>query len=368
MTQTRISRLYQQMAATGLDAMALNPGPSMTYLTGMNFHLMERPTVLLVAPPDKAVFILPRLETAKLAKSKLAVIPFMFGDNPAEWVNVFRQAAQSIGLDGKTIGLEPTRWRFLEFSYLQQAVNGAKFVSGASALESLRIQKDAEEVAKMRQAVKIAQDALKAVLPMIKIGVSERELASELTIQILRHGGDPESPFGPIVSSGPNSANPHAAPGDRRLTAGDLLVIDWGASYQGYVSDLTRTFAIGEPEAEYRKIYEAVAQANAAGRAYARPGISAGEVDHAARKVIDAAGYGAFFTHRVGHGIGMEGHEPPYMFAENELELKPGMAFTVEPGIYLPDRGGVRIEDNVVITENGAEVLSDFPRELQVLG
>jgi Xaa-Pro dipeptidase len=152
------------------------------------------------------------------------------------------------------------------------------------------------------------------------------------------------------------------------LTAGDLLVVDWGASYRGYVSDLTRTFAIGEVEPEYRQIARIVAEANAAGRAASRAGIAAGAVDRAARDVIERAGYGEYFTHRVGHGIGLEGHEPPYMFGENTLVLAEGMAFTVEPGIYLPERGGVRIEDNVVITAEGAETLSDLPRELLTLG
>jgi Xaa-Pro dipeptidase len=180
--------------------------------------------------------------------------------------------------------------------------------------------------------------------------MTERELASELVIQMLRAGADSEMPFAPIVGSGPNSANPHYAPADRKLTPGDLVVIDWGAYHQGYVSDLTRTFAVGEVDAELRKIARIVLEANAAGQAAGRPGVAAGVVDHAARGVIDQAGYGAYFRHRVGHGIGMEGHEGPYMFGENPLLLSVGMTYTVEPGIYLAGRGGVRIEDNMVVT------------------
>jgi Xaa-Pro dipeptidase len=144
-------------------------------------------------------------------------------------------------------------------------------------------------------------------------------------------------------------------------------VIDWGAAYGGYISDLTRTFAIGEIEPEYRRIAELVRLANQNGREASRPGIPAGQVDAAARKIIEDGGYGKYFIHRVGHGIGMESHEPPYMFGENKQILTPGMAFTVEPGIYLPGRGGVRIEDNMIITETGAETLSDLPRELMTL-
>ena len=220
----------------------------------------------------------------------------------------------------------------------------------------------------MRRAVEIAQDALEATIPSFKIEMTEKALAGELVIQLLRHGSDPELPFAPIVSSGPNAANPHASPGDRKLQPGDLLVIDWGAAYEGYISDLTRTFAVGEVAEEYRKIHKLVQEANAAGRAAAKPGVPCAAVDKAARDVIDRSGYGEYFTHRTGHGIGMEGHEEPYMRGDNMQILEPGMAFTVEPGIYLPGRNGVRIEDNVVITENGAEVLSDMPRELRIVG
>ncbi|HEY5901480.1 MAG TPA: M24 family metallopeptidase, partial [Anaerolineales bacterium] len=215
---------------------------------------------------------------------------------------------------------------------------------------------------------KVAQDALEATLPLIKIGMTERELAGELVMQLLRHGSDSEMPFSPIVSGGPNSANPHASPGERKLQAGDLLVVDWGAACDGYISDLTRTFAVGEVEPELQKIHKIVQEANAAGRAGGRPGVPCAEVDKAARAVIDASGYGPYFTHRTGHGIGMEGHEEPYMRGDNMQLLEPGMAYTVEPGIYLPNRNGVRIEDDMVVTENGSQSLSDMPRELRVVG
>jgi Xaa-Pro dipeptidase len=175
-------------------------------------------------------------------------------------------------------------------------------------------------------------------------------------------------PFAPIVSGGPNSANPHATPSDRKIKVGDLLVVDWGAAVDGYISDLTRTFAVGEVDSEYRKIHQIVLEANAAGRAAGKPGTPCAAVDKAARDVIEKAGYGAYFTHRTGHGIGMEGHEEPYMRGDNMQLLEPGMAYTVEPGIYLPERNGVRIEDNIVITEDGMECLSDMRCELRMVG
>jgi Xaa-Pro dipeptidase len=216
----------------------------------------------------------------------------------------------------------------------------------------------------MRKAAQIAQLALQATLPSIRFSISERDLAAELTLQLLRAGSDSEIPFAPIVSSGPNSANPHASPSDRLLQAGDLLVLDFGASHLGYISDITRTFALGKIDPEYAHIAQLVLEANTASRNLARPGISAHEVDQAARAVITAGGYGPYFTHRTGHGLGLESHEEPYIRQGNPLILHPGMTFTIEPGIYLPQRNGVRIEDDVVITSTGLESLTDYPREV----
>ena len=264
--------------------------------------------------------------------------------------------------------MEPRQLRLLEFRYVRAGAPEADYPDASEALSALRLRKDQAEIEAMRRAVKIAQDALEATIPLIKMGMTEKELSSELVVQLLKHGSEPEMPFAPIVSGGPNSANPHASPTERKLQAGDLLVVDWGATYDGYISDLTRTFAVGEVDEEYEKIHKVVQAANAAGRAAARPGVPCAAVDQAAREVIENAGYGQYFTHRTGHGIGMEGHEEPYMRGDNMQLLEPGMAFTVEPGIYLPDRNGVRIEDNVVITETGTDVLSDMSREIRTVG
>jgi Xaa-Pro dipeptidase len=367
MYASRFDRLYAAMQSAGLDAIAINPGSSLTYLTGLNFHLMERPTVLLAVPGQQPALVMPGLEINKAKSSPVSLQTFSFQDNPALWPDAFRQAAQALDLEGKRIGVEPLRLRVLELRYLEDAVLGAQFVSAESVFSDLRMHKDAREVESMRRAVEIAQQALRATLPVIKPGATEREIASELVVQLLRAGTEPELPFPPIVSGGPNSADPHASPGDRPLREGDLLVIDWGAAHNGYISDLTRTFAIGEVDPEFHQIAELVRAANEAGRAASKPGIPAGQVDRAARDVIARGGYEQYFFHRTGHGIGMEAHEGPYIFGENELILAPGMAYTVEPGIYLPGRGGVRIEDNVVITEDGVETLSDLPRELITL-
>ncbi|MFM8370414.1 MAG: M24 family metallopeptidase [Chloroflexota bacterium] len=368
MTQSRLDKLTASLRTSNLDAVILNPGPTLKYLTGIGFHLMERPVVLFVAPGKDPVLVLPELELPKLDLFPYKVQGVAYGENPAEWDEAFRKAAQSLGLDGKRIGVEPRNLRLLEFRHVKAGAPEADFPDAGDVLADLRLRKDKAEVDAMRKAVKIAQDALEATIPHIKVGMMEKEVASELVMQLLKHGSDSELPFAPIVSSGPNAANPHASPSERKLQSGDLLVVDWGAAYEGYISDLTRTFAVGEVDAECQKIHKLVQEANAAGRAVAKPGIPCADVDKATRDVIEKGGYGKYFTHRTGHGIGMEGHEAPYMRGDNMQILEPGMAFTVEPGIYLTNRNGVRIEDNMVITENGAESLSDMPREIRVVG
>jgi Xaa-Pro dipeptidase len=365
----RQSKLRKALKSSNLNGLVLNPGPSLTYLTGLHFHLMERPIIFIITPEEPVLAIIPELEAAKLMGIPFPVQPNFYGEDPLTWPGAFSQALAAAQLPGAySIAVEPGRLRVLELRYLQNAAPEASFVSAEEVLSDLRMRKDADEIKAMRKAAQIAEQALSATLPAIKAGVSEREIASELTMQLLRQGSEPNLPFFPIVASGPNSANPHATPTDRKFAAGDLLVIDWGATHKGYLSDITRTFAIGEVTNELIHIYDTVARANEAGRKASRPGATAESVDAAARQVISGAGYAKFFTHRTGHGLGMESHERPYIRAGNNLPLAPGMTFTVEPGIYLPGRNGVRIEDDLVITEDGAQSLTNFPRQLQILG
>ncbi len=367
MDSNRLNQLSTQLQKTDIDAIILNPGPSMSYFTGLHFHLMERPTIFILDRKGQAGIILPELEASKVK----AVLPdltcFSYGDNPATWLSTIQTALKSFKMASPVIGIEPIRLRYLELNYIQQALESPRFISAEKVFSNLRIQKDQGEIDLMRRAVEIAEKAFLKTLPVIRPGISERIIAAELTVQMLREGSDPEFPFAPIIASGPNSANPHAMPTDRLVQQGDMVVIDWGASYQGYISDLTRTVAIGAPDPELLQIYETVKRSNQAGRKSAKPGIPAGDVDRAGRQVIHDAGFGEYFTHRIGHGIGLEAHEDPYMFAENDLLLTPGMTFTVEPGIYLPGKGGVRIEDDMVITGNGSESLSTLDRELIIL-
>ena len=367
MTQPRLDRLLSILNESELDALVLNPGASLYYLSGFHFHLMERPIVLFIPRSGTPALVLPALEMLKVQDMPIQVEPIPYGDNPATWQNSFRKALDFLGLKKCRIGIEPTCLRALEMNYLQNALPEAAFPDASPQLSEWRICKDTEEISSIRRAVEIAETALTVTLPFIHVGVTEKEISTELSLQLIRAGSELNMAFQPIVSGGPNSANPHAEPSERILVHGDLLVIDWGAVYNGYVSDLTRTFGVGDVDPEFKQIAAFTAEANSAGRAACRPGIPAGEIDLVTRKVIQARGYGEFFTHRTGHGIGLEGHEPPYIFSENSLVLKPGMVFTIEPGIYLPGRNGVRIEDNIVITPDGADTLSSLPRDLHVL-
>jgi Xaa-Pro dipeptidase len=368
MYTNRLKKLNRLLRSSNLDALALNPGPSLIYLTGLHFHLMERPVVAFFKADEVPVLVLPELEMLKVKDLPFKLRAFPYGENPAEWEAVFLEAGQSLGLQGKRIGVEPLHMRILEFCKVVAIAGEMQCPDASEMVGDMRVCKEKDEISAMRKAVRVAQAALEATIPFIKVGKAEKDIAAELVVQLLRHGSQSDMPFAPIVSSGPNSANPHASPSDRKLQPGDLLVVDWGAAVDGYISDLTRTFAVGKVDEEYRKIHQVVLEANAAGREAAKPGLPCANVDIAARTVIDKAGYGQYFNHRTGHGIGLEGHEDPYMRGDNMQLLEPGMAFTVEPGIYLPGRNGVRIEDNVVITENGADCLSDMPRELRVVG
>lgn len=365
----RQSQLAIALQTSNSSALVLNPGPSLKYLTGLDFHLMERPVLAIFIPHTPPIMVVPELEAAKVTNLPYAVQSFTYGEDPDTWQSVFRQAFRAASLaQNSTIGVEPRRLRLLELRLLEGASPDAEISSAEYLIASIRMKKDEFELSAMQKAVEIAQNALRETLPLIRIGTTEKEIAAELTLQLLRGGSEPEIPFSPIVSSGPNSANPHAMPTYRKLQPGDCLVIDWGATYNGYISDITRTFCVAHIDPEMEQVAQIVQKANADAQAATGPGVTAGKVDTAARQVIEQAGYGKYFIHRTGHGIGLESHEDPYIRAGSELVLQPGMTFTIEPGIYLPNRNGVRIEDNVVVTRESVQSLTDLPRNMIVVG
>lgn len=361
----RVQRALAAAQEQGLAALALVPGPNMRYLTGAPMHMSERLILGLLAPDRQPALVLPSFEMERV-REDLELDARLFGYSDEEGPqSALAQACNALELRGKRVAAESLHMRLMEFWQLEEA-GGAEVVAGDGIFSDLRMRKDARELAAMKEAIRRTERVLHDFLPEIRPGRTEKELAGLLRFALIQASGEDVS-FPPILGSGPNGALPHAAPSDRPLQKGDLIVIDCGIFYHGYVSDITRTFALGQVEPELRRIYDVVLEANRAGREACGPGVSAESVDRAARAVVQQAGYGDLFRHRTGHGIGLEVHEPPYIAEGNAAPLKPGMTFTVEPGIYLPGRGGVRIEDDVAITTEGAEALTSFPRELLVL-
>ena len=367
MNQERAQELNEKMRDRGLDAVALVPGPNLTYVSGINVHLSERPIILFLPVDDEPAIIIPVLEASKAEDAGIKLKRIFVWSDEAGYAGAFERASSGLGLSDSRLGVEALRMRVLEMEMLHRYAPGLVTAHADPLMDALRLRKSADEVAAMDRAVAVAEEAMHKLLPQIKPGLTEKEVAAMLTVEILGAGADALA-FNPIVSAGPNSASPHATPTDRQLREGDPLVIDWGASIDGYVSDITRTFAVGHLDEELRLVYDVVKTANAAGVAAAEPGATGEAIDRAARNVIKNAGYGDYFIHRTGHGLGMEAHESPSLVAGNTDPLPEGAVFTVEPGIYLPKQGGVRIEDDVVITADGHRSLTTFPRELNILG
>jgi len=345
----------------------VNPGPTLRWLFGISFHLMERPVLAFIAPDVGVSIALPAMEVSRLGDSEIPIEACPYGEDPGTWSAAVQRALDSVGLSGARVAIEPRSLRALELDILREAAPDLKPTSDPDFFEGLRAAKSVEEVAHIRKAVAIAESALRETIPSIKGGVTERAIANKLVEALLRAGSDPTLPFAPIVATGAHTADPHAEPSDRAITRGDCVLIDWGAAWRGYCSDLTRVFCVGEPEQELQKVAELVAKANEAARAAAAPGAPASLVDAAARNVIESGGHGDRFIHRTGHGIGLEVHEAPYIRRDSRTTLQAGMVFTVEPGVYLGGRFGVRIEDDIMITEDGSETLSGIDRKLVVL-
>jgi Xaa-Pro dipeptidase len=364
---TRLQRLSEHLISADLPWLALIPGSTLLWLTGIHSHASERPFIVWLSPAQPPAALVPALEAMKAEAAGIPTDRIFAWSDQAGYRGACRQAVQALGLAGQRIGVEALSMRVLERDLLAGLVPDATLVQADGLLAALRLRKDAGEIGAMERAVAVAEEALNQLLPQIRIGMTEREIAGRLLVALADAGADGPS-FNPIVAAGPNSASPHAVPGNRPISPGDLLIIDWGARVDDYPSDLTRTFAVGQVDDELRHIHAVVQAANAAGVAACHPGVTGEAIDRAARDVIAAAGYGDFFIHRTGHGLGLDVHEPPSLMAGERDPLPPGAVFTVEPGIYLPGRGGVRIEDNIVLTETGYRCLTSFPRGLQQVG
>jgi Xaa-Pro dipeptidase len=351
----------------GIDAIAIVPGANMVYFTGIHVFLSERPIIALFTEEGMSI-IMPQLEVPKVTeRPDLEARVFMWEDKDG-YTGAFRQAIEQLSLRGGTLGLDGMTMRVTElFTFLRvDGTLGIKQIE--NDLIRLRAHKQPDEVDAMRRAVKISEWALDNLLAELKPGMTERQIAQKLSAEMMALGGEEEA-FGTLVQTGPNSAVPHGELSDRALQEGEFLLIDFGCKIGGYPSDITRTFCIGEASAEMKRMYDTVLRANEAARNVAAPGVQMGVVDRAARDVIKEAGYGEYFIHRTGHGLGLDTHEPIPQIAQGVTDLlEPGMVFTVEPGIYVPGLGGVRIEDNVLVTPTGLETLTSYRRSLPARG
>jgi Xaa-Pro aminopeptidase len=349
------------MDELGVDMLLLSVGADLPYLTGYEAMPLERLTMLVLPKEGDARLVVPRLEAPRVTPQPdlFEIVPWDETDDPVALV------ARIAGTPGVAAIGDHTWARFV--LDLQLALPSVNFVRASTVLGPIRMVKDDDEVEALAAAA-AAVDAIATDLRTSSFaGRTELDVHRDLVDRMLELGHE-RSNFA-IVAAGENAASPHHEPSaERQITDGDLVLCDFGGTMRGYCSDITRMFAVGDQPNEVHETYAVLEQAQEAGVRAATVGTLCGEVDAVARKVIADAGYGEYFVHRVGHGIGQEAHEEPYMVAGNDLPLVAGHAFSVEPGIYLPGRFGMRLEDIVVATEAGPRRLNDAPRDLAAVG
>jgi Xaa-Pro aminopeptidase len=357
----RLQRAARSADGAGLSGLLLTPGPDLLYLTGYApVAITERITMLVVPVDGEPTMIVPRLERPDAEESPGSSV-FRLADWP-DGSDPYEATARLLG-PGR-YALSDSAWA-MHLLGLQGRLPDTSYVSMTTALPMLRAIKDDDELERLAAAGAAADAAYGEILGVRFAGRSETDIGTELAA-LLRRFGHSQVDF-TVVGSGPNGANPHHEMGDRVIEHGDMVVLDFGGLKHGYGSDTTRTVHVGEPTDEEREVHEIVRRSQQAGFEAVRPGVECQEVDRAARAVITEAGYGEYFIHRVGHGIGLTTHEPPYMVEGERQPMQPGMCFSIEPGIYLPGRFGVRIEDIVTVTAEGGRRLNRTPHEMAIV-
>ena len=345
----RMNLARRKLSESGADVLFVTPSTNLFYLAGISFHRSERLTAVLLPKDGEPVVIVPAFEETH-ARSMTPIERLVTWQ---ETEDPFARAASFLGASSGTLLVEPST-AFDDVERLLAHAPGWKPRSGADLFAALRMVKSAAELDAMRRAIAKGVDRFRSAFAKLRPGVSEKEISSGF-------GGEN------VVQFGPSAAVPHGEASERTLSKNEAVLIDAWDNPEGYFYDITRSTFFGTPSEEYRKIWDIVHEAQGAGIDAARPGVPCSDVDAAARRVIEKAGYGEYFTHRLGHGLGIDVHEPPYMVSGNGIRLEPGMTFTSEPGIYLPGKFGVRIEDDVVVTEKGSEVLSPRPAKLETI-
>ncbi len=368
----RLESLRRVLAEEGLDACALLPGANFLYYTGQSKFVDLLTTILFIPAEgasfaDKPLLLITDFEEYTTASAMPYEAEFIPYARTAEGYRAgFEEVARRWDLNGKALGVESINLRYLESEELRAAAPSVRMRAIDEQLSAQRAIKSSEEIEAIREAARITESALDAVFAQIRKGMTEIELRNRFHIALLQAGSEGFG-FDSLVVSGPRGALQHAAPSDRVVKPGDPILFDVGARCRGYTADITRTVVLGPPSEAFLQIYDVVREANAAARDAAGPGVLAEDVDRAAREVITRAGYGETFIHGTGHGLGLEVHEPPRIARGNRTILRPGMVFTIEPGIYLTEHFGARIEDDVAVTEHGIDRLTAFSHDLVVL-
>lgn len=353
----RLSDLRKQMQETGVSLVALAPGAHMHWVLGYHPHPDERATLLLIGG-EKAGVLVPSVNANDMAQHTDVPL-FIWADETGPDAALKDALAEVAPNGAEKVSLDETMRADFALLLLDALGSSARCFA-TETVGALRMQKDADEAAALKQAAVIGDAAMQAGFAAIRPGMTERAVATVIRDSFAAAGSPP---IFCVVASGPNGAFPHHSTGDRVLERGDAIVIDIGGRTGDFPSDMTRMAVVGEPPEGYAEVHGVVEKAVLAGLAAARVGARAKDVDLAARGVIEDAGYGEYFVHRTGHGIGLEVHEPPYLTATSETVLKSGMSFSIEPGIYIPGRFGIRLEEIVVLREDGPEVLSELSRE-----
>jgi Xaa-Pro aminopeptidase len=352
--QRRLDRARTELRARGVDLLVATPSTNYEYFTGYNPGRSERLIALILPAAGAPAVVCPSFEVERIKRH--SVITDVRGweeqDDPyalvRDTIHALRPATNG------TIALESST-AYQSYLRLVAALPDYRVVDAAPVTERLRVIKSPEEIALIRKAIAITHDAMAGTFARLAVGATELDVAQILSHEMQQRG----APGGGLVQFGPSSALPHGGPAGPKLERETVVLIDCGCRVGGYTSDITRTIWFGDhPSEEFRKVFDVVHDAQTAAIDLGRPGTPCQDMDRAARKVITAAGYGSFFTHRLGHGLGMDGHEPAYLVEGNATRLEPGMVFTIEPGIYQPGKFGIRIEDDCVMTESGVELLS----------
>ena len=357
----RYSKAIKIMSEKDVDALCLTPSADMYYLTGFWTDPTERPILCILPRLGEPVFIVPRLyEEQVRAISWIKDIELW--TEGSKTVNQLSDLLQKTKLLSGKIAVSDRLW-VGQFKIFQEAAPEAQFTFTSEILRHLRMLKSEPEIRLMEKSAELAEGALAATFPICREWDREFELAAYVEYE-MRVKGSEGTPFETIVASGPNGAIPHYGSGDRKIREGEFVSFDVGARFGRYCSDITRTFAVGKVSPEMERAYSTVRKAHQEAMKAVRPGVTCETIDLAAKKVVRDGGYGEHFIHRTGHGVGLEIHEPPYIRQGDQTKLEPGMTFSIEPGVYVPGEFGVRIEDVVVVTEEGCRPLTKYPTEM----